>query len=88
MDYLALRRLPLKIRLSQVEAAAKNLYHNEDLETLLAHMLIETETNALLTGGNMVADVNRKAMMRDGVTAIFDEMQNVIDAQAHEEHYG
>lgn len=82
MDYLALRRLPMSKRQSLVRDASANLYYNDDFETLLAHMLIETETDTTLEGVALSTDVNRKAMMRDGVTAIFDEMQSLLDGQA------
>lgn len=82
MDYLALRRLPTNKQLSLVKKASVNLFHNEDLETLLAYMLIQTETGVDLHGEALSVDVNRKAMMRDGITAIFDEMQSHIEDQA------
>lgn len=87
MDYLALRRLPTNKRLELVKQASINLFHNKDLETLLAYMLIETETDTTLEGEALNVDVNRKAMMRDGVTAIFDEMQSHVEDQATGDDY-
>jgi hypothetical protein len=69
-------------RLLLVKRASQNLFENEDLETLVAYMLIETETDDRLQGEALTVDVNRKAMMRDGITAICDEMQSHVSEQA------